>query len=104
MYLEAGIPGERVVVVPNGVDLDRLRPDGPALELETGPGTAFLFVGGLISRKGPDLAVAAYQRGFAGRDDVTLVIKDFGADSIYGSVDRSRLREWADAGRLPRIV
>jgi glycosyltransferase involved in cell wall biosynthesis len=104
MYLEAGVPAERVVVVPNGVDLDRFRPDGPVLDLDTGRGTTFLFVGGLISRKGPDLAVAAYQRAFAGRDDVTLVIKDFGADSIYAAVDRSRLREWADGGRLPRIV
>ena len=29
MYLEAGIAPERVVVVPNGVDLERFAPDGP---------------------------------------------------------------------------
>jgi glycosyltransferase involved in cell wall biosynthesis len=104
MYLDAGIPRERVAVVPNGVDLERFRPDGPAVDVPRGRGTTFLFVGGLISRKGPDLAVAAYQRAFAGRDDVTLIMKDFGANSIYGAVDRSRLREWADSERLPRIV
>ncbi|MGN6380150.1 MAG: glycosyltransferase [Gaiellales bacterium] len=104
MYLDAGIPADRVTVIPNGVAVDRFTPDGPRLDLETGTGTVFLFVGGLISRKGPDLAVAAYQQAFAGRGDVTLVIKDFGADSIYSAVDRSRLREWAACGQLPRIV
>ena len=104
MYLQAGIPAERVAVIPNGVDTRRFTPTGPRMDVRTGPGTAFLFVGGLISRKGPDLAVAAYQRAFAGRDDVTLVVKDFGAASIYRAVDRSRLREWAEQGRLPRIV
>ncbi len=104
MYLDAGIPAERVVVIPNGVDPQLFRPAGPRLDLPTGGGTTFLFVGGLISRKAPDVAVAAYQRAFAGRDDVTLVMKDFGADSIYASVDRSRLQKYAETGELPRIV
>src|SRR5205085_1890337 len=43
-------------------------------------------------------------QAFAGRDDVTLIVKDFGADDIYAATDRTRLREYAGAGRTPRIV
>ena len=32
MYVSSGLDPERVHVVPNGVDLDRFRPDGPSLE------------------------------------------------------------------------
>jgi glycosyltransferase involved in cell wall biosynthesis len=104
MYLDAGIAPERVEVIPNGVDTRLFRPQGERMALPGGPGTRFLFVGGLVPRKGPDLLVSAYQEAFAGRDDVTLVIKDFGADSIYPFIDRSRLIEHAATGALPRIV
>ena len=63
-----------------------------------------LFVGGLIDRKGPDILLAAFLDAFQGRDDVTLVVKDFGADSIYPMSDRTRLREYAESGQHPRIV
>jgi hypothetical protein len=67
-------------------------------------GTRFLFVGGLIWRKGPDVLLAAWREAFAGRDDVTLVIKDFGADGVYRGADRGPIREYAQSGQLPRVV
>jgi glycosyltransferase involved in cell wall biosynthesis len=103
MYLAAGLEADRVRVVPNGVDLERFRPDGPRMEIDAPSGLRLLFVGGMIGRKGPDLLLAAYERAFAGRDDVTLVVKDFGADSVYAG-DRSALREWSESGRLPCLV
>jgi glycosyltransferase involved in cell wall biosynthesis len=102
-YIGSGVDPERVAVVPNGVDLETFSPDGPAMELD-GAGVRLLFVGGLIDRKGPDLLVAAFLDAFAGRDDVTLVIKDFGADGIYPKADRRKLREYSESGQLPRIV
>ena len=59
MYIGAGIDGDRVVVIPNGVDLEVFRPEGERFELprpaaEAG-GTRFLFVGGLVWRKAPDV-------------------------------------------------
>lgn len=106
MYLAAGIHPDRVVVVPNGVDVDLFAPDGPQRELpdELGDGTRFLFVGGLIARKGADLLLDAWRQAFAGRPDVTLVLKDFGARGVYSSSDRTAFREHASAGALPRIV
>ncbi|HEY0388741.1 MAG TPA: glycosyltransferase [Gaiellales bacterium] len=104
MYVAGGIDAARVHVVPNGVDLDRFTPDGPPLAIDAPGGTRFLFVGGLIERKGPDLLLAAYLDAFQGRDDVALVIKDFGADTIYPGADRTRLQRYAAEGTLPRIV
>jgi glycosyltransferase involved in cell wall biosynthesis len=105
MYVEAGIDAERVVTIPNGVDLEVFRPDGPERDLpEAGEGTRFLFVGGLIGRKGADILFEAWRRAFAGRDDVTLVLKDFGAKDIYRNTGREPIREHIASGALPRIV
>lgn len=103
MYIESGLAADRVHVVPNGVDLDRFNPAGPRLELEPAEGVRLLFVGGFIHRKGVDVLLDAYAQAFAGRDDVTLVIKDFGGDSVYKGADRSALQEWVAEDRLPRI-
>jgi len=103
MYLAAGLDEDRVVTIPNGVDLDRLAPDGPRLELPDAPGTRFLFVGGLIWRKGQDLLLAAWREAFAGRDDVTLVVKGVGAGGVYRNGDHDDMRAYAGAGELPRV-
>ena len=70
---------------PNGVDLERFAPDGPALRAADGAGAActFLFVGGTIWRKGIDVLLAAWARAFGPDDDVRLVVKDFGVDGAY---------------------
>jgi glycosyltransferase involved in cell wall biosynthesis len=104
MYVAGGVDPARVQVVPNGVDRDLFSPVGAVMDLDAPAGTRFLFVGGLIPRKGADLLTAVYRDAFAGRNDVCLVIKDFGADSIYTDVDRTRLEEYARERRSPRIV
>jgi hypothetical protein len=105
MYLEAGVDPDRVVTIPNGVDLEVFTPDGPERALpDAGEGTRFLFVGGLIGRKGADVLFDAWLTAFAGRDDVTLVLKDFGADGIYRDSGREPIRQHVASGALPRIV
>ena len=103
IYIDSGLDAERVHVVPNAVDLELLAPSGPELELPGAGGVRLLFVGGFIYRKGADLLLDAYAKAFAGRDDVTLVIKDFGGDSVYKGADRSALQQWVAEDRLPRI-
>jgi hypothetical protein len=88
-------------VIPNGVDLDVFTPEGDRRS-PTGK-IRFLFVGGLIGRKGSDLLLTAWLEAFAGRDDVTLVVKDFGADGLYRDGDRAAIRAHVDSGALPRI-
>jgi hypothetical protein len=100
MYVGDGVPADRVHVVPNGVDLDVYRPDGPARRLAPGDVCVFLFVGGTIYRKGIDVLLAAFEEAFAGRDDVLLVIKDVGAGTFYSGMnvgDELRRREAAGA-------
>lgn len=107
MYVDAGVEPERVVAIPNGVDLELFSPDGPRHDLTgagVGPGTRFLFVGGLVGRKGADILFDAWREAFAGRDDVTLVLKDFGADGLYRNGDREPIRAHVASGLRPRIV
>jgi hypothetical protein len=67
-YLAAGVPAERVHVVPLGVDCERFSPQAPPLPLPTKKRFKFLFVGGTIHRKGIDVLLEAYARTFtAGR-------------------------------------
>ena len=106
MYVAGGVEADRVHVIPNGVDLEVFSPGpagpaGPAAPAT--PTTRFLFVGGLIWRKGPDILLDAWQRAFPGRDDVVLVIKDFGADGVYRGADRGPIHAYAESGALPRV-
>jgi glycosyltransferase involved in cell wall biosynthesis/tetratricopeptide (TPR) repeat protein len=82
-YLAAGVPAERVHVVPCGVDCERFSPQAPPLALPTRKRCKFLFVGGTLHRKGIDLLLEAYARTFSAADDVCLVIKDMGGRSFY---------------------
>lgn len=92
-YLRSGIPADRVVVMPLGVDGQRFRPDGPRHPLATTKTRRLLFVGGLMRRKGVDLLLEAYGRAFRDTDDVCLVIKAFGADGVYRSSNGTSLVE-----------
>jgi glycosyltransferase involved in cell wall biosynthesis len=103
MYVDAGIDPDTVVVIPNGVDLKVFRPS-EAPEREPSAPLRFLFVGGLVGRKGPDILLEAWRQAFVGRADVELVVKDFGAGGIYRDGVREPLRAWAASGQLPRVT
>ena len=110
MYLDAGVDADRVEVVPNGVDLVALLAGWSGDGARRGAAALrFLFVGGAIARKGIDVLLSAYGEAFAGRDDVSLIVKDFGADGVYRGGDRAELlrmaagrRSGPPAGRAPR--
>jgi glycosyltransferase involved in cell wall biosynthesis len=104
--VEGGMDPERLALVPLGVDPRRFRPGVQPLDLgERAPGVRLLFVGGLIWRKGIDLLLEAYARAFTRRDDVTLVLKDFGARGPYVPQEATDLvrRLGADPS-APRIL
>ena len=104
-YIESGVPGEKVVVVPNGVNAERFHPGAAngsnIINLwKRGPGGTnwitrdtykFLFVGGTITRKGIDILLDAFDRAFSAKDDVVLFVKDFGAKSFYANQGMSDL-------------
>jgi glycosyltransferase involved in cell wall biosynthesis len=82
-YIRAGIAPGLVQVVPNGVDTERFTPRGEQWPLPTSKGTVFLYVGGIISRKGVDVLLKAYTEAFSSDDDVCLVLKGFGTGTYY---------------------
>ena len=103
--VDSGVPASRVRVVPLGVDPERFHPDATPTDLgEDAPGLRLLFVGGLHGRKGIDFLLDAYERMFRRDDDVTLVIKDFGARGPYppGPFDE-RVRRMAASEHGPRV-
>lgn len=104
--LAGGMDPERVTLVPLGVDPERFRPGAEPLDLDDrAPGVRLLFVGGLIWRKGIDLLLAAYTRAFTARDDVTLVIKSFGARGPYVPQEAdAQVRALQADPRAPRIL
>lgn len=97
-YIESGVPEDKVVVVPNGVDTDLFTPEGPHFPLKTRKGFRFLFLGGTIPRKGIDVLLGAYTQAFRAGDDVCLVIKGQ-AGEVYQGHDLSTALE--EIRRMP---
>lgn len=84
--VDAGIPEEKIVLLPLGVDHTLYKPEGPAFEGEAnrwlndvepeGKPFTFLCAGYAQPRKGIRETVEAYCRAFAGRRDVALLVKN----------------------------
>ena len=105
MYVDSGIAPEKVRVVPNGVDTKKFRPGLRPLALRTKKKFKFLFVGGTIYRKGPDILLEAFAQAFTGADGVCLVVKDFGGDSFYqGQTAEAAIRTLQRQPNAPEIV
>ena len=65
----------------------------------------FLFVGGTLHRKGIDILLDAYVRAFSAFDDVVLVIKDTGTQTVYRDHnERERILNLASDPTRPSIV
>jgi glycosyltransferase involved in cell wall biosynthesis len=100
MYVSSGVDPQRVHVIANGVDLDMFR---PAAQVPTPSAPLrFLYVGGITHRKGVDVLLSAWDRAFADRDDVVLVVKAAMAGGAYGGPN-DVLRQRAAEPRLPHI-
>jgi glycosyltransferase involved in cell wall biosynthesis/Tfp pilus assembly protein PilF len=83
VYVDSGVPPGKVKIVPHGIDPEKFQPSVAPMKLATGKTFKFLFVGGTIHRKGPDVLLETYVNNFTEADDVCLVIKDFGGQSVY---------------------
>lgn len=83
VYIDSGIPAERVFVVPNGYNPEKFHPGVKPYKLKTKKKFKFLFLGGTIYRKGIDVLIEAYTKTFSKMDEVCLVIKDMCGDSFY---------------------
>ncbi|MBP9212585.1 MAG: glycosyltransferase, partial [Bacteroidetes bacterium] len=104
VYVNSGIPADRVFVVPCGIDPQLFHPAVKPFKLKTKRSFKFLFVGGTILRKGIDILLDAYTRSFTSADDVCLVIKDMGGDSFYKGMNcKERIASIARQKNAPAI-
>ncbi|MCX6380318.1 MAG: glycosyltransferase [Armatimonadetes bacterium] len=119
LYRAAGIPEERLVLLPLGVDIELFHPKVPPYVFEKEAGAErfhkqkeergqpfiFLFVGGTLWRKGIDILLTAYLNAFAPEDNVCLVIKDMGTETFYrGANHREKIQELLANTDPPAIV
>jgi GT2 family glycosyltransferase len=105
VYVDSGVPASKVFVVPNGVDTKAFNPQAAPMKLPTVKKFKFLFVGGTIFRKGPDVLLKAYLEAFTAADDVCLVIKDFGGQTVYaGQTFEEKIRAAQALPNAPQIL
>lgn len=105
VYIDSGVPADKLVVVPNGIEAEQFREEARPLPLATKKKFRFLFVGGTIHRKGPDVLLNAYLKTFTAGDDVCLVIKDFGGKSWYaGQTLESQIKALQSRPDAPEIL
>lgn len=102
-YVENGVPRDKVVVISLGVDVTRFHPKGSRFPLETPKPFRFLYVGGIIPRKGFDVLLRAYQRAFNARDEVCLVIKAQGGGVYRGSELHEQLEALRQDPQAPSV-
>jgi len=103
-FVAGGIPAERVMIVPLGVDRSTFRADGPQFTFDVPVARRFLYVGGTIGRKGFDIALASYLNTFSSKDDVSFVVKPFLSDAQYrGMNGDDTLRAAVADPHAPRI-
>ena len=115
ILVEEGVPDDRIVVVPNGVDAERFRPDrdGASVRREIGIGNEPVigFVGWFRSWHGLDLAVRSLASPRVPSDAVLLLVGDGPARAALESLAsnlgvRSRLRITGEVSRdrIPDFV
>ena len=83
VYVDSGIPAEKIEVIPWGVDAVVYSPNAIPRYVPTTKTFRFLFVGGSILRKGIDTLLAAFLAEFTADEDVALIIKDQGTETFY---------------------
>ncbi|NNN15202.1 MAG: glycosyltransferase family 4 protein, partial [Acidimicrobiaceae bacterium] len=105
ILIENGVDPERVVVVPNGIDPDVYTPMGRRFELASKKSHRFLFVGGLIFRKGFDVMLETYCETFTAQDDVVLIIKAGELAGVYSYNSMvTKLQEAMAVPGYPEII
>jgi len=105
-FSRAGVPRDKIKVVPLGVDVDYFDPDKvPAMEIPGLKGFNFLSVFQWTKRKGWDILIKAYLEAFKQSDDVALVIHSY---YRVGRETESLVRRYIeelgyDINKIPRI-
>jgi glycosyltransferase involved in cell wall biosynthesis len=96
--------GTDITVVPNGIDTERFRPDGPTSGRIDREGFTVLFVGRLVEGKRPDDAIGALERVRESHRDASLVLAGDGplrSDLEASVAERGMSEAVTFLGQLP---
>jgi WavE lipopolysaccharide synthesis/Glycosyl transferases group 1 len=103
--LAAGVPRERLAVVPAVVDTDGFSPRVAPADLPAARGFRFLAVLDWKLRKGWDVLIRAYVEEFAEHEDVTLIVKAWSSLSYDNAAIGDMLQTlFRDMGRDQHTV
>lgn len=75
IFANGGVPKDKMLVVPHGVDTNLFNPEIPPFQLKTKKKVKFLHNAIPHARKCHDRVLKAYLDSFTGNDDVCLVMK-----------------------------
>lgn len=75
IFANNGVPRDKMIVVPHGVDINIFNPDIPPYPLKTDKKIKFLHNARPHARKHHDRVIRGYLDAFTGNDDVCLVLK-----------------------------
>ena len=104
-FLRGGVDPDRLRVIPPGLDVELFQPEGESWQPDGSRGFVFLFVGGMILRKGVDLLLEAYGEAFTAEDEVTLILKQIGSHSFYQhNTLADRIRAFTDNPASPHLT
>ncbi len=102
-FVRSGVPADRVMVIPNGIDPKIFSPEGLISRPKGCRKFMFLYVGGPIRRKGIDSLLQAYKQAFEPGEDVTLVVST-GSNRAYAHNSmNAALKEFANDPRGPHL-
>jgi len=83
LHKNSGVLPYKLKLVPNGINPEIYNPSVKPIDLKTNKKFKFLFLGGLVFRKGIDILLQAYEEEFTRDDDVCLVLKGLGDKTYY---------------------
>ena len=71
-YISSGLSGDIVDVVPHAINDTMWSPNNKPFQFPTRKKFTFLFVSGMLHRKGIDVLLEAFTKAFTAEDDVSL--------------------------------
>jgi len=85
LYLNSGVIEKKIKIIPCGIDNIFFSKKDIYYKFNKKEERLFkfLYVGGLVYRKGVDLLLEAYKNAFSSNDNVLLIIKALGIESYY---------------------
>ncbi|HEY9615743.1 MAG TPA: glycosyltransferase family 4 protein [Microcoleaceae cyanobacterium] len=78
LLIRLGVPADRVVVIPNGVDIQKYSPGGSNLKAELGAERIFLYQGRIAPEKNVEALLKAWKQSRMGENTKLVIVGNHG--------------------------